>query len=58
MSALLIVLASVGFVLAAPFTLLTALAVYLDSDGPILYCQERVGEHGKVFWQGTGSFFI
>jgi len=36
-------------VLAAPFTLLTALAVYLDSDGPILYCQERVGEHGNVF---------
>src|SRR5688572_11014253 len=44
-----LVLSSVGFVLAAPFTLLTALAVYLDSDGPILYCQERVGEHGKVF---------
>jgi sugar transferase (PEP-CTERM system associated) len=44
-----LVLASIGFVLAAPFTLLTALAVYLDSDGPILYCQERVGEHGKVF---------
>jgi sugar transferase (PEP-CTERM system associated) len=42
-------LASVVFVLAAPFTLLTALAVYLDSDGPILYCQERVGEHGRIF---------
>ena len=39
----------VGFVLAAPFTLLTALAVYLDSDGPVLYCQERVGEHGRTF---------
>jgi sugar transferase (PEP-CTERM system associated) len=44
-----LVLASVGFVLAAPLTLLTALAVYLDSDGPILYCQERVGENGRVF---------
>jgi sugar transferase (PEP-CTERM system associated) len=42
-------LASVGFVLALPFTLLTALAVYLDSDGPVLYCQERVGEHGRTF---------
>ena len=42
-------LATVGFVLASPLTLLTALAVYLDSDGPILYCQERVGEHGRVF---------
>ena len=44
-----LVLASVGFVLAAPFTLLTALAVYLDSEGPVLYCQERVGEGGKRF---------
>jgi sugar transferase (PEP-CTERM system associated) len=44
-----LLLASVGFVLAAPFTLLTALAVYLDSEGPILYCQERVGEHGRLF---------
>jgi sugar transferase (PEP-CTERM system associated) len=44
-----LLLASVGFIIAAPFTLLTALAVYLDSDGPILYCQERVGEHGQVF---------
>ena len=42
-------LASIGFVLAAPLTLLTALAVYLDSDGPILYCQERVGENGRTF---------
>jgi sugar transferase (PEP-CTERM system associated) len=44
-----LVLSSVGFVLAAPLTILTALAVYLDSDGPILYCQERVGQHGKIF---------
>ena len=44
-----LVLASVGFLLAAPLTLLTALAVYLDSDGPILYCQERVGEGGRRF---------
>ncbi len=42
-------LASIGFALAAPLTLLTALAVYVDSDGPILYCQERVGENGRTF---------
>ncbi|HTM02132.1 MAG TPA: TIGR03013 family XrtA/PEP-CTERM system glycosyltransferase [Vicinamibacterales bacterium] len=42
-------LASAGFVLSAPLTLLTALAVYLSSDGPILYCQERVGQHGRPF---------
>ena len=40
---------AIDLVLAAPFTLLTAIAVYLDSDGPILYCQERVGEHGRTF---------
>jgi sugar transferase (PEP-CTERM system associated) len=44
-----LVLAAAGFVMAAPLTLLTALAVYLDSDGPILYCQERVGEKGRTF---------
>lgn len=42
-------IASLGLVLAAPLTLLTALAVYLDSDGPILYSQERVGEGGRTF---------
>ena len=44
-----LVLASVAFVLAAPFMVLTALAVYLDSDGAILYRQDRVGEMGKLF---------
>jgi sugar transferase (PEP-CTERM system associated) len=44
-----LVLATVAFVVAAPLTLLTALAVYLDSDGPVLYCQERVGESGHTF---------
>jgi sugar transferase (PEP-CTERM system associated) len=44
-----LVLASAGIILSAPLTLLTALAVYLDSEGPILYCQERVGENGKTF---------
>ena len=42
-------LALVGLVLSAPFVLLTALAVWLESDGPILYRQDRVGENGRVF---------
>jgi sugar transferase (PEP-CTERM system associated) len=42
-------LASAGIMLSAPLTLLTALAIYLDSGGPILYCQERVGENGRTF---------
>jgi sugar transferase (PEP-CTERM system associated) len=44
-----IVIASVGLVLAAPLMALTALAVRLDSRGPILYCQERVGKDGRPF---------
>jgi exopolysaccharide biosynthesis polyprenyl glycosylphosphotransferase len=29
--------------------LVTALAVYLDSGGPVFYSQSRVGEHGRPF---------
>ncbi len=34
---------------AAPMMLLTALAIRLDSPGPIFYRQERVGKGGKIF---------
>jgi sugar transferase (PEP-CTERM system associated) len=33
----------------APLMLLTAVAVKLDSAGPALYSQERVGENGRIF---------
>ncbi len=35
--------------LALPLALATAIAIKLDSEGPILYSQERVGLDGKVF---------
>ena len=41
--------ALLGTVLFAPVMLLTALAVRLDSPGPALYRQERVGENGRPF---------
>ena len=41
--------ASLLFVLTAPIMLLTALAVRLGSDGPIIYRQERVGRGGRRF---------
>jgi len=42
--------AVLGLVLASPVLLLTALAVSLDSSGPVLYGQERVGQGGRTFW--------
>jgi exopolysaccharide biosynthesis polyprenyl glycosylphosphotransferase len=42
-------LALVLFVLASPLMVLTAIAILLESGRPLFYCQERVGENGKVF---------
>jgi len=44
-----IVLAAIGLVVAAPLMLLTAIAVWLDSPGPVLYRQVRVGENDRLF---------
>jgi sugar transferase (PEP-CTERM system associated) len=42
-------LSIIGFVLAAPLMALTAIGIRLDSPGPILYTQDRVGENGRIF---------
>jgi len=44
-----ITLASVFFLILWPFMLLTAIAVRLDSPGPVLYHQIRVGFNGRHF---------
>lgn len=44
-----VAMATVGLVLAAPLMGLVALAIRLSSEGPVLYHQERVGQHGRVF---------
>jgi sugar transferase (PEP-CTERM system associated) len=44
-----LVLALIGLAVAAPLMLLTALAIRVDSPGPILYRQDRVGENGRLF---------
>jgi sugar transferase (PEP-CTERM system associated) len=44
-----LVLSTVGFLLATPLMLVSALAVWRDSPGPILYSQQRVGENGRIF---------
>jgi exopolysaccharide biosynthesis polyprenyl glycosylphosphotransferase len=44
-----ILLASVGLLAALPFLLLTAIAIRLDSAGPVLFRQRRVGWMGRPF---------
>ncbi len=44
-----IVSASILIVLASPIMLLAALAIRLESPGPVLYRQARVGRNGKNF---------
>ena len=44
-----VVVATCGLVLLAPLLLFTALAIKLDSPGPVLFRQLRVGRHGRTF---------
>jgi Undecaprenyl-phosphate glucose phosphotransferase len=40
----------VGLILISPFLMLVALAIKLDSRGPVFYAQERMGLDAKPFW--------
>jgi len=44
-----LLVASVGLVLLAPLLAAIALAIRLDSRGPVLFRQQRVGRHGVPF---------
>jgi exopolysaccharide biosynthesis polyprenyl glycosylphosphotransferase len=39
-----------GFVLSAPVIALFGVLVYLESPGPIIYRQRRLGQAGRPFW--------
>jgi len=43
------VLAAMALILLAPLFVLVAVAIRLDSRGPILFSQPRTGQHGRVF---------
>ena len=45
-----LLISSVLLLLLGPVMLLIALAVKLDSTGPALFKQRRVGENGRLFW--------
>ena len=39
-----------GLVIASPLMLIIAIAIKIDSKGPVLFKQERTGKHGKNFY--------
>ncbi|GAB4557876.1 MAG: hypothetical protein Kow0047_02560 [Anaerolineae bacterium] len=41
--------ASIGLCVSLPFLPILALLIRLDSPGPVLFVQDRVGENGRVF---------
>jgi exopolysaccharide biosynthesis polyprenyl glycosylphosphotransferase len=44
-----VLLASLGLIAALPVVLAIAMAVKLDSPGPAIFVQERIGQHGRRF---------
>jgi lipopolysaccharide/colanic/teichoic acid biosynthesis glycosyltransferase len=44
-----LVISAVALVLLSPLMFLIAIAVRLDSPGPIFYCAERIGRKGRTF---------
>ena len=44
-----IVLSIIGLIILSPILLITSIAIKIDSKGPIIFKQERIGKSGKVF---------
>lgn len=44
-----ILLSSLGLVVLAPVMIIVAIWIIIDSPGPVLFRQERVGRYGKIF---------
>lgn len=38
-----------GIIILSPVFLVVAIAIKVDSKGPVFYCQSRVGKNGKLF---------
>src|SRR5664280_2866753 len=44
-----LILGSLAIIVTSPLMLLAAVAIRLDSPGPAIFRQKRVGEHGRLF---------
>jgi exopolysaccharide biosynthesis polyprenyl glycosylphosphotransferase len=45
-----LVVGTISLIVSLPVVLLIAVAIRLDSPGPVLLKQQRVGEGGRLFW--------
>ena len=45
-----IIFSSLAIIISSPIMLATAIAIKLDSDGPVIYKNERIGSDGKKFF--------
>lgn len=43
------ILALFGLIVALPLMIVIAIAIKLDSKGPVIFKQERTGKHGRIF---------
>lgn len=41
--------ALIALIILSPLFLIVAIAIKIDSKGPIFFCQDRIGKNGKVF---------
>lgn len=44
-----LIMGALAFIITSPLMLLAAIAIRLDSPGPAIFRQTRVGEHGRLF---------
>lgn len=44
-----VAISAIGLLLSSPLAVITAIAIKLDSPGPVIFKQERVGENGRNF---------
>ena len=44
-----IIISILGLIITSPILIITAIAIKLESPGPVIFKQERLGLHGRVF---------
>ncbi len=45
-----VLISVIGIVITSPIILITAIAIKLDSPGPVFFKQQRVGQNGRTFY--------